>query len=121
MSVRLSGNAGIVVSARTFTGVDPGPLTAVTANGKSSTISVGVPASPSHLVVDWAVHFGDAATAVAAADQTEDVNRATTSTGFDLRGLASQKNGTTSNSAMSWKLSLSKAWATIAVPLAPAG
>ncbi len=94
---------------------------AVTANGKSSTISVGVPASPSHLVVDWAVHFGDAATAVAAAGQTEDVNRATTSTGFDLRGLASHKNGTTSNSAMSWKLSLSKAWATIAVPLAPAG
>ncbi len=121
VSVALSGNAGIVVSARTFTGVDPGPLAAVTANGKSSTISVGVPASPSHLVVDWAVHFGDAATAVAAAGQTEDVNRATTSTGFDLRGLASHKNGTTSTSAMSWKLSLSKAWATIAVPLAPAG
>ncbi|MBW3611224.1 MAG: hypothetical protein KY438_06810 [Actinobacteria bacterium] len=53
--------------------------------------------------------------------QTEDVNRATTSTGFDPRGLASHKSGTTSTSAMSWKLSLSKAWATIAVPLAPAG
>ncbi len=93
VSVTLSGAAGVAVSARTFTGVDASQLAPVTAKGKSATVSVGLPATSSDLLVDWAVNFGDAAKATPGQGQSVDVNRATTSSGFDMRALTSQKVG----------------------------
>ncbi len=115
-------NVGMVISARSFTGVAQASLgEPVSRLGTGTAVSADVPAGANDVVVDFAAHLGNSATANVGPGQTQDANRAATATNYDVRGMASRQAGSASApTTMSWTLSKEKPWGTLAVALKPA-
>ena len=122
VEVSFPTKVGMVISARSFTGVSQAALgDPATRLGTGTAVSVDVAAAATDVVVDFAAHLGNSATANVGPGQTQDANRAATATDYDVRGLASrQSSSAPAPTTMSWTLSKEKSWATVAVALKPA-
>lgn len=112
------GNIGHVIS---LTGVDQStPIgTGVSAAGTGTTITVNVSSASGELVVDIAVADADGSsrTLTVGADQTQRSNLQTTNLGGIVSAMSTEPGAGTVT--MSWAVSASLNWATVAVPVKP--
>lgn len=107
---------GIILSTRTYSGVDQTTSTGTvaSANGSSSPVTVNVSSAVAELVVDCAV--GADQTYTVGASQTQRTN---TEIAGNQEHLTSDEPGA-GTVTMSWAQNSGNWWATIAVPLKPA-
>lgn len=121
VTVAFSSSTAVSAGATSFTGVSQtvplGPF--ASAGGNSSVGSVNVSSAANEVLVDIMGATGDAVSVTPSGSQTAQWNISTGTSGGNVIGASSTKNGAPSTT-VSWTLGVSKNWALGAVSLKPA-